>query len=240
MARILGAGLVEFGVILAGRVEDDLAAARVKLEGDPDQTPQAFFDLLAAGGRDIKEHKAAAPGAEQLAAPSAAAFGFGENLIHLGVGDYAAEAALESPGLVQEVAKGIERVVARQDLHALIHHLAHAGQLLAPRADVRHVTGGHFGGRAAQAGVKEHERAVQFLEAVFGQRQGLDPETVITLELNDVEPAERGEDLFLGSDGLADEVLLDMDGLRGELALGGQTPEEAIHGMKKPDRESRA
>src|ERR1035441_1077310 len=108
MARILRAGLVELGVILAGRVEDDLAAGGVKVEGDPDQTAQALFDRLAAGRRDIKEHKTAAPGSEQLAAPSAAAFGFGENLIHLGVGDHAAEAALEPPGLVQEVAKGIE------------------------------------------------------------------------------------------------------------------------------------
>src|ERR1035441_8515793 len=142
MARARGACLVELGVILAGRVEDDLAAGGVKLEGDPDQTAQAFFDCLAAGGGDIKEHKAAAPGTKQLTASSAAAPGFGVNVVHLGVGDYAAEAALESPGLVQEVAKGIERVVARQDLHALIHHLAHAGQLLAPRADVRHGTDG--------------------------------------------------------------------------------------------------
>src|ERR1035441_2363658 len=127
MPRILGAGLVEFGVILAGRIEDDLAATGVKLKWDPDQTAQAFFDLLAAGGRDVKEHKAAASGAEQLAAASATAPGFGENVVHLGVGDHAAEAAFELPGLVQEVSEGIERIVAGQDLHALLDHLAHPG-----------------------------------------------------------------------------------------------------------------
>src|SRR5437899_879174 len=99
--------MVQFGVILFRGVENNLAAAAVQLKGDPDEVLQSLLDLLAAFVRDIEEHEAAAAGAQELAAARTAATRFLVDFIHLRVGNDAAQAAFEAPGLVQQVAEAI-------------------------------------------------------------------------------------------------------------------------------------
>src|ERR1035441_9926599 len=66
------AGAVEFGVILLGREEDDLAAAGVEPEGDPEQVPQSLPHLLPAARGHKEERKDAAARAQQVPAARSA------------------------------------------------------------------------------------------------------------------------------------------------------------------------
>ena len=72
-----------------------------------------------------------------------------------------------------------------------------------------------------------------------GNHRG-DVETAVLAELDAVQPAEGGRNLVLGADIFLNDLLLDMNGLAGQLVLRHVLAAQSTDRMQQPDRERRA
>ena len=97
--------LFGFGIIFAWIVEDDLAAAGVKPEGDEEKFVKLVANLLLLFRWNEKEHKTSATCAGEFTAEGSGTPGRIVNGIHFGIGDIGAKTAFGLPCFMEELAK---------------------------------------------------------------------------------------------------------------------------------------
>ncbi len=76
---------------------------------------------------------------------------------------------------------------------------------------------------------------MQFDNALGRQRQRVGGDFAVGIKLDVAQPAKRRHHLILRADGLAHQLLLDVDAFLGQLHLGAQAPTQGVQGVNQPD-----
>ena len=141
---------------------------------------------------------------------------------------------------MQKLAEFGDVPAANEDIGRLEHQGAHAVQrrgLVGDRGDLLLC---HVGSRARNAGIDQQQIVLELALAERRDRHGPYFEAAVPVDLDEIEPAERGGDLILNADILAEQVLLEMNGLLSELLLGDEHALQRIKRVQDADGEGRA
>src|SRR5579871_1981090 len=203
--------------VVRGFVEDDARPRVLELEGDAEQV-EALGDARVILGPSEDEQEAAAPRAEELAANGSRVERRRIGVVDERVAHLGAQVALELPEIVEELAEGDDVLPALQDRERLVDHLLDALELL--RLVGESVDDGFRDRRCGPglARVEEKQMLVQLAEPLLRERDGLDGDLARGREVEAVEAAEGRHVLVLAAHVVLDLLLLEVDGIRRELA----------------------
>ena len=138
---------------------------------------------------------------------------------------------------MEKAAEPVEGTRATSDVDRLVDHAADPLQLRRAAVERRDVALRHIGRGPLDAGVEKHQRRGELLEPRRGEDNRPNRDLPRAREEDVVEATVGGTDLILRSDRLAEDILLNVDALVGELAAADHSPLEGVKRHEEADGE---
>ncbi len=139
---------------------------------------------------------------------------------------------------MQQASQIVQRPIGQlQYLDPLVDELTHLVQLPLALGQVLDLLGRHRRGEPRLAAVEQHHAVVERLNALVAYDERLQLELAGLVEGYGSQPAHRRPHLVLAADALLDHLLLEADGLAGQLVGRRHLAAQGVERVQQPDRE---